>query len=135
MFFDERDELCDYMDQGEHEFAYTIFAFESFSDCKRNAQMLNNAPTVIVETFHHGELETHCSKISVSKENIIVTTIKKHTDYDACVLRYYEAENKKTMALFELFGIKFIAEFKPNKIKTFVIDDNKVTETNFFEKL
>ena len=118
------------MDQGEHEFTYTIFAFESFSDCKRNAQMLNNAPTVL-----HGELETHCSKISVSKENIIVTTIKKHTDYDACVLRYYEAENKKTMALFELFGIKFTAEFKPNKIKTFVIDDNKVTETNFFKKL
>lgn len=75
------------MDQGEHEFTYTIFAFESFSDCKRNAQMLNNAPTVIVETFYHGELSTHCSKISVSKENIIVTTIKKHTDYDACVLR------------------------------------------------
>lgn len=123
------------MDQGEHEFTYTIFAFESFSDCKRNAQMLNNAPTVIVETFHHGELETHCSKISVSKENIIVTTIKKHTDYDACVLRYYEAENKKTMALFESFGTEFSAEFKPNKIKTFVIDDNKVTETNFFEKL
>ncbi len=68
------------MDQGEHEFTYTIFAFESFSDCKRNAQMLNNAPTVIAETFHHGGLETHCSKISVSKENIIVIIIKKHID-------------------------------------------------------
>ena len=123
------------MDQGEHEFTYTIFAFESFSDCKRNAQMLNNAPTVIVETFYHGELSTHCSKISVSKENIIVTTIKKHTDYDACVLRYYEAENKKTMALFESFGTEFSAEFKPNEIKTFVVDGSKVTETNFFEKL
>lgn len=123
------------MDQGEHEFTYTIFAFESFSDCKRNAQMLNNAPTVIVETFHNGELETHCSKISVSKENIIVTTIKKHTDYDACVLRYYEAENKKTMALFESFGTEFSAEFKPNEIKTFVVDGSKVTETNFLEKV
>ena len=68
------------MDQGEHEFTYTIFAFESFSDCKRNAQMLNNAPTVIIETFHHGALGTHCSTISVPEENIIVTAVKKHID-------------------------------------------------------
>ena len=71
----------------------------------------------------------------MSEENIIVTAIKKHTDYNAYVLRYYEAENKKTTAPFGLIGIKFTAEFKPNEIKTFVIDDNKVTETNFLEKL
>ncbi len=40
MFFGERDELCEYMAQGEHEFTYTIFRFESFSGCKKctNAQ-------------------------------------------------------------------------------------------------
>ena len=97
--------------------------------------MLNNDPTVIVETFHHGTLGTKCSKMSVSKENIIVTTLKKHMDSDAYVLRCYEAENKATTAHFEVFGTEFSAEFKPNEIKTFVVDGSKVTETNFLEKV
>lgn len=133
--FGNRDEFCEYMDQGEHEFTYTIFPFESFSDCERQAQMLNNDPTVIVETFHHGTLGTKCSKMSVSKENIIVTALKKHMDSNAYVLRCYEAENKATTAHFEVFGTEFSAEFKPNEIKTFVVDGSKVTETNFLEKV
>lgn len=131
--FGKRDEFCEYMDQGEHEFTYTIFPFKSFADAEKQAQMLNNRPTVIVETFHHGNLETKYSGISVSEENIIVTALKKHEDSDAFVLRCYESENKKTSAKIKLFDTEFTADFGANEIKTFVIDGANIKETDFLE--
>ena len=129
-----RDEFCEYMDQGEHEFTYTIFPFVSFADAEKQAQRLNNKPTAIVETFHHGKLGTRYSGISISENNIIVTALKKHEDSDAFVLRCYEAENKRTTAEIRLFGAKFTACFGANEIKTFVINEkNEVKETSFLE--
>ena len=130
-----RDEFCEYMDQGEHEFTYTIFPFISFSDSEKQAQMLNNAPTAMVETFHHGTLSTTYSGIHISEDNIIVTALKQHEDSDAFVLRCYEAENKKTTAKIKLFDTEFKAEFGANEIKTFVIDGKTITETDFLEKI
>ena len=96
--FENRDEFCRYMDRGDHEFTCTIFPFESFGNSERRAQMLNNRPTVIVETFHHGQLGTKYAGISISEDNITVTALKKHEDTNAYILRYYKNENKKTRA-------------------------------------
>lgn len=131
--FGKRDEFCQYMDQGEHEFTYTIFPFKSFSDCEKQAQKLNNRPTIIVETFHHGNLGTKYSGISVSENNIIVTALKKHEDSDSFVLRGYEAENKKTSVKIKVFETEFTADFNANEIKTFVINSKTVKETDFLE--
>lgn len=133
--FGKRDEFCQYMDQGEHEFTYTIFPFESFSGSEKQAQELNNRPTVIVETFHHGNLGTKYSGISVSENNIIVTALKKHEDSNAVILRCYESENKKTSVKIKLFDTEFTADFGANEIKTFVIDGNAVKETDFLEEI
>lgn len=133
--FGNRDEFCQYMDQGEHEFTYTIFPFESFTESEKQAQLLNNRPTVIVETFHHGKLGTKYSGINISESNIIVTALKKHEDSNAFVLRCYEAENKKTSAKIRLFDTEFNADFRANEIKTFIIDGDTVNETNFLEEI
>lgn len=131
--FGKRDEFCEYMDQGEHEFTYTIFPFESFADAEKQSQMLNNRPTVIVETFHHGKLGTKYSGISISEENIVVTALKKHEDSDAFVLRCYEAENKKSSVKIKLFDTEFTADFGANEIKTFIVDGANIKETDFLE--
>lgn len=131
--YGQRDEFCEYMDQGEHEFTYTVFPFKSFADSERRAQQLNNVPTVITETFHRGKLGTSYSGLDVSKSNIIVTALKKHEDSEAFVLRCYEAENKKTSAVIKLFDTEFTADFGANEIKTFIVDGKKVTETDFLE--
>ena len=132
--YGHRDEFCEYMDQGEHEFTYTVFPFNSFGNCTKQAQMLNNPPTVITETFHHGKLGTEYSGISVSADNIIVTALKKHEDSDAIVLRCYESENRKTKATISIFDTEFVADFGANDIKTFVIDGKNVRETDFLEE-
>ena len=131
--FGQRDEFCKYMEQGEHEFEYTLFPFKSFADSEKKAQALNNQPTIVTETFHKGKLGTSYSGISVSKENIIVTALKKHEDSDAIALRCYESENRYTAAEIEVFGTKFEAEFEHNEIKTFIIKDGICTETNLLE--
>ena len=131
--FGQRDEFCEYMEQGEHEFEYTLFPFKSFADSEKKAQALNNQPTIVTETFHKGKLGTSYSGISVSKENIIVTALKKHEDSDAIALRCYESENRYTAAEIEVFGTKFEAEFEHSEIKTFIIKDGICTETNLLE--
>jgi len=130
---DYRDELCEYIDQGEHFFTYSIFPFKSPSDATKRSQKLNNAPTAIMETFHKGSLETVYSGISVSEENIVVTAIKKNEDSDAVVLRCFEADNRNTKAQIKIFETEFETEFSNNEIKTFVINGKKVTETNLIE--
>lgn len=132
--FGNRDEFCEYMEQGEHEFTYTIFPFKSFADCERQSQMLNHPPTSIIETFHDGCLSTSCSGISVSENNIIVTALKKHENSDALVLRCYEADNRKTTANIRVFDTKFTADFSQNEIKTFLIEHHTVCETDFLEE-
>ncbi len=132
--FGERDEFCTYMEQGEHEFTYTLFPFEGFAEAKREEQRLNNPPASIVETFHHGSLPTSFMGIEVSESNIIVTALKKKVDSDAYVLRCYEAENRRTTASFRLFDTTFTTEFAPNEIKTFVVDGQTVRGTDFLEE-
>lgn len=129
-----RDEFCEYMEQGEHDFEYRIFPYTTTSNATNRGQRLNNPPTAIVETFHGGALKTSFSGIKISANNIIVTAVKKHESLNAVVLRCYEADNKATFVKFDLFGTKFEASFGNNEIKTFVIDNGRVYETDFLEE-
>ena len=132
-----RDELCEYMDQGIHEFTYAICP--AAQDCKyllaRRAAELNAAPFAVLETFHKGALPTSYSGIRVSPENIVVTAVKKHEDTDAVVIRAYECEGRDTEAEFTVFGTTFRASFGHRAVKTFAFDENGARECNFLEDI
>lgn len=128
-----RDEFCEFMDQGIHRFTYTIFPFRSIHHCEKAACELNNPPTAIIETFHHGPLPVSYSGISVSHPNIIVTACKQHEDSDGIVLRCCEVENKDTAATISLFGTTFQAEFSHSQVRTFLIQGKSVTPVDFME--
>lgn len=128
-----RDEFCEYMEQGEHFFEYSIFPFESFADCETKAAELNNKPTVVIETFHKGTLPTEFSAVSVSEDNIIPTALKKCEDGDGIVLRCYEAENKDTDVCITVFGKEIKTHFSHSEVKTFTLKDGEVKETDFME--
>ena len=130
--FGHRDEFCEFMEQGEHKFEYSIFPFESFSDCEIKAEELNNKPTVVVETFHKGALPTEFSAISVSEKNIITTALKQGED-GGLVLRCYEAENIDTDVRINILGTEIKTHFSHNEVKTFLMKDEKITETDFME--
>ena len=131
--FGKRDEFCEYMEQGEHYFEYSIFPFESFTDCEIKAEELNNKPTVVVETFHKGTLPLEFSAISVSEKNIIPTSLKKSEDGDGFALRLYEAENKDTDVCINILGQSLKTKFSHNEVKTFVFKNGEVKETDFME--
>ena len=131
--FGERDELCEYMDQGLHEFEYSVFPYVSIPDCEKKAQELNNKPFLITETFHRGALGSEFSGISVSEGSITVTAVKKHEDSGALVLRCYETEDRDTDAVIDIFGTKIKASFGHSEVKTFIVDSDKVCEADFME--
>ena len=131
--FGNRDEFCEYMEQGIHRFEYSIFPYASAADSERKASELNNKPQAVIETFHHGDLGTEFSAIDVSADNIIVTAIKKHEDSDAIVLRCYETEDIDTDVTIRVFDTTFSSHFGHSEVKTFITKDGTVCEADFME--
>ena len=131
--FGARDEFCEYMDQGEHEFTYALMPYRSVTDTVRRAAELNQAPFAVLETFHKGRLPETCSGIRVSAPNIVVTAVKQHEDSDAVVIRAYECEGRDTECEIEILGRTFAASFGHNAVKTFIASEDGVRETDFLE--
>lgn len=132
--YGNRDEFCEYMDQGTHCFMYSLFPFISLSDTLKKAQELNHKPVSLIETFHKGSLGTHFSAISLSEENIAVTAVKKHEDTEDIILRCYETQNRDTDVNITLFGTTFQTHFSRGQIKTFLIGTASVKEVDFIEE-
>lgn len=128
-----RDEMCEYIDQGEHFFEYSVFPFTTASDAERKAESLGIKPFAITESYHKGSLGTEFSAVSQLPENIIVTAVKAAEDGNGTVIRMYEADGKDTDAEAEFFGIKLKAHFSHNQIKTFIIKNETVSKTDFNE--
>ena len=134
--YGERDEFCEFMEQGEHFFKYRIFPFASFSDAERRAEELQEPFVTVNETFHKGTLPTAFSGISVSVENLAVTAMKLSEDgKKGIVVRLYESEGKDTDAHIRLFGTEFDIHVPHNAIKTYIVDENGVKETDFVESV
>ena len=127
------DEFCDYMEQGLHTFCYTISPFESLAQAEKEGELINTTLSTMLDTFHKGVLEREYSGISISKENIAVTALKKQEDGKGWMLRCYETENKDTDVEISLFGTTWTASFGHSQVKTFIIDKGTVSESDFIE--
>ena len=68
-----------------------------------------------------------------SKTNIIPTALKKNEDGNGYILRLYEAENTDTDVCINIFGTNINTHFSHNQIKTFLIENGNVKETDFME--
>ena len=87
----------------------------------------------MAETFHKGTLPAAYSGIDVSEKNIIVTAVKKHEDGDSTVIRCYESENIDTDVTISVFGKKIETHFSHNEVKTFIVGDDNIRQTDFIE--
>lgn len=116
--YGNRDEFCEFMEQGISEFTYSVFPYTSAADAERRAEELNFALPHILGSFHKGKLpETMCC-FETDSENIIVTAVKQAEDSHAAVLRAYEADGKDTKVRMKLFGKETESEFSHNEVKT-----------------
>ena len=133
----DRDETCEYMDQGTHDFEYEITPYESVTQCTRDGYELNNPPVGIMETFHEGTLPEMMRNCIISEENIILSALKRAEDNDGYVLRLYECagiETNNVTVQLPFMNEEIRLNFSDNEIKTVkVFDDGRIYETNILE--
>ena len=97
--------------------------------------MLLNQPVIPnYETFHTGELPQCKSALEISKNNILLSTMKLPYSGDGCILRLYEIYGETTETELTLFGKSIKTSFRPYEIKTLrVMRDGSSREVNFME--
>ncbi|GIO64279.1 alpha-mannosidase [Paenibacillus cineris] len=130
-----------FTDQGIQQFNYSLLPHEEGweqAGTVRRATELNCKPVAIIETYHEGKLPQTDSYLSVDRDNIIVSAVKKAEDNDDLILRVYETDKKATTAEISLpkWERSIRADFKPSEIKTFRVPADKslpVTETSLLE--
>ncbi len=136
--FGEHDEFMEPMDMGIHYMKYSLIPFTgSYKEAglARKALELNNQAIIIPETFHKGTLPLNMSFLSVGSKNITVHALKMSEDGSDAVLRCVETSGLKTTTNINLslLNCSFTADFKPYEIKTFLISEDNITQTNLLE--
>ena len=128
-----RDEFCEFSEQGIQRFAYTVFPFHSVTDAECKANELQEPLVLMPETFHHGSLPTEYCGISVSAKNVTVTALKEHVSGNGTVFRCRETEDRDTDVTVNLWGTEFSFHLPHSAVKTLLLRDGQVTETDFVE--
>ena len=119
--FGQRDAFCEFMDQGIHEFTYSIFPFRSISDSERKASELNFPLRHILGGFHDGKLPETMTCLEQVPDNIRISAVKQQEDGAGIVLRLYEMEGQSTDLCLKLFGKEVRTTISPYSLQT--LDD------------
>ena len=117
--YGERDDFCEYMEQGIHKFTYTLFPFRSKVYAERNAAVLNSPLLTSVDSFHKGNLPEEKSFFEANNDSIVVSAIKHSEDDECAVIRFFEAEGENTTVTLKLFEDEISCSVKHNELKTF----------------
>lgn len=117
--FGQRDDLCEYMEQGVHEFSYSVFPYESNSAAERNASELNFPLVHVKDSFHNGRLPEEFCGSECDSSNTIISCIKQKYDGDGTVIRLYETDGKDTSLKLRFFGKEIEKRVAANSLITF----------------
>jgi alpha-mannosidase len=98
----------------------------------RLAAELNGPPFVLVETFHDGPLPQRRSFADDGGGDVVLTVLKRGED-GGWVVRAYETAGRPGSARLEVLGAAVDAAFGAHEIKTFVLRDGEVAETDLLE--
>jgi alpha-mannosidase len=130
--YGERDDLCEFMDQGIQKFAYSLVSHAGSwqkAGIVKKANELNVSTVQIMETYHKGESPREFTGVAISAGNIIATAFKPAEDCSGYVLRCYETDGEAVSAEFSIpvLGRSFRADFGRNEIKTFRISPDEAS--------
>lgn len=120
--FAQRDEHNVHMEQGIHEFTYSLYPAGSYSENERKAAQLNFGLRRVMGSFHKGSLPEIKSCISCDSENVIISAIKQGEDGEGSILRLYEMDGKDSTVQITLFDKKISVSVPHNSLKT--VDEN-----------
>jgi len=138
-----RDELCEFIDQGVQRFRYALLPHKKGwreAGTVKAAIELNTEETHLCETYHKGPLPRSYEGIRVSADNVVVTSVKPSYDGGGTVIRVYETAGVDTRAIIDLPLLDRKLEFflPNNSIKTFYIPachDAAVFECDLTERI
>ena len=124
--FGERDDECEYMDQGPQEFRLALAPHSGGwqgSGIVRRAYELNVPIVQVPETHHRGVLPLSMEGIAIEPENVLATAFKRAEDGSGYVLRCHETDGLPAEAIIRmpLVGRQWQSAFGKNEIKTFYI--------------
>lgn len=139
--FGERDDLCEFMDQGIHEFKYVLIPHDGSwkeANIVKKAYETNIPPVQIIETYHNGVLPMKFEGIKIASDTIIALVLKKSEDDRGYILRCYETIGKPVDTDIEIpfLNRNWKASFGKCEIKTFMIPLNEkedIIEINLIE--
>ena len=129
----ERDEFCEYMDMGIHEFSYSIFPYKSNSEAEKTASAFNFGLRAVTGSFHGGNLPLKMSCFVCDNDDVIVSAVKKSEDSDEAVIRFYEINGNSGELSFKLFDKEIHSSIGHNELKTFS-QDGKILNLIEWEK-
>jgi alpha-mannosidase len=138
--FGERDEFCEYMDQGIQYMKYILLPHSGTwqeSGIVKRAEELLSPPTVILETFHTGVLPLKAHYVDISADNVVLTALKRAEDGEAIIVRCRETHGERCTARIrlEFCSRDWTARFGPYEIKTFLLRDGEaIMETDLLER-
>ncbi len=139
--YGERDDRMEYMDQGQSKVKFIIYPHQGSwqsSATVQKAMALNQAPSLIYETYHNGRRPRQDSWLKISPANIIMTALKSAEDDKGYILRCYESSGTDCQANLDLpfLSRSWQADFSACQIKTFYIPKDRtkpVKEVNLLE--
>ncbi|TDF98752.1 alpha-mannosidase [Paenibacillus piri] len=139
--YGDRDEECEFMDQGIQQFGYALIPHEGdwrTGDATRKAMEFNVPPVSIIETYHKGALPQSSEGIRISASHVIAAAFKRSEDDDGYILRCYETNGREEVVeiAIPMLGRTWNVPFGKYEIKTLFIPDDAeaaVREVNMLE--
>ena len=124
-----------YMDQGPQTFLVRLVPHDGDwreAGVVRLAAELNQPAFALIETFHPGPLPQRSTFASDDGGHVLLSVLKGGEDGGYAV-RAYESAGRPGTASFDVLGTRIEAEFGAHELKTFVIRDGEVAETDLLE--
>lgn len=116
--FAQRDEHNVFMDQGIHEFTYSLYPSVSNSENERKAAELNFGLRRVLGSFHKGSLPESQSCVSCHSGDVIISAVKQKEDGEGMILRMYEMNGTDCTAQVTLFDQKISVSVPHNSLVT-----------------
>ena len=128
------------LEKGYHIFEYSLYPHEkSWREAKsyKVALEFNNPLILLKTTKHKGKLPKEYSFLKLFPENLVLVALKKSFKGSEVILRFYEAEGRKTegkITFFKEIEVANETNLVEEKIKELKVDENTVSiEANPFE--
>ena len=122
-----------YQDQGEQEFRVLFLSHDGDWDRDLLAR-LKNPLVVHSESRHEGTLLQSFKGLDSQNTAILIGAIKKAEDSDGIIVRAIEEAGESSNAEFSFFDANWNATFHSFEIKSFLIQNGKVSEVDFLER-